>query len=333
MKLWKIILLAALVAALFGGRLAARARIPQRALGAEPQTGAITYDGLERSFVFYVPDPAPSRPAPLVMVLHGGGGTAEHAMDVMTEGRWNELADRDGFIVVYPQGVDNLWNDCRADGESSGADDSGFLVALAGYFSRRYPVDASRVYAAGHSNGAMMSQRLALEHPGVFAAVFSNTGPLPALSECAPARGPVSVMFLAGTADPMIPFEGGEVDPPGNGDHGTVLSAAATVAAWTRALSATGAPEVIHVPDIVPGDGSTITISSYTGLGGELRYYQADGGGHGWPSPTQFPPAEQLRKGKKNQDIVACDEAWAFFQRHPRAPLPHRLALPVLGGL
>jgi polyhydroxybutyrate depolymerase len=295
-----------------------RSEAAQRAAAATqstPVAATISVDGLTRSFISYIPARLPDGPVPLVFMLHGGGGSAESVMTNTTEGRWNELADRDGFIVVYPDALDNIWNDCRVGNNTPQADDVAFIEALIEHHAQRHLIDRQRIYAAGHSNGGMMAMRLAIELP--LAAIYANTSALPVDSECAAPPRPVSVMFLAGTADPIVPFGGGVVNLPSGSTGSLVLSAEATVAVWVRALGATSAPYVTQLPNLVVGDGSTLTLTVYTGVdGSEMRYYRADGGGHGWPAPTQFPPAQQLINGRKNQDIVGADEGWAFFQRH-----------------
>ena len=257
------------------------------ASAAEPRQGSIGHGGLNRTYIYYVPEVLPGTPRPLVFVLHGGGGTARQAMEIMTESRWNELADRDKFIVVYPQGVNNRWNDCRGDvpGGGSTADDVGFLSALIDDFAANYNIDVQRIYATGHSNGGMMSFRLAIELSDRIAAVYSNTGAMPAVNECAAPVNSVAIMYLAGTADPLIPFEGGPVVTRNGRGHGTVISAADTVGYWRSFLGTDNTPTVETVPDIVPGDDSAITIFRY-GNGAqdtEVVYYRVDGGGHGWP--------------------------------------------------
>ena len=288
---------------------------------ATPRSGQLVHDGVVRTYMYYVPDGLPDAPVPLVFMLHGGGGTSEVAMSDIAENRWNELADQYKFIVIYPQGVNNHWNDCRADYDGSTADDVGFIDALITRSSQNYRIDQNRIYATGHSNGGMMSMRLAIELSDRLAAVFSCAGPLAADSECRALQHPVSVMFLAGTADPVIPFDGGEIAAEAGG-HGTVLSANATVDYWTHFLGTDAAPTVTKIPDTATGDHSTVTIYRYdNGADGtEVLYYRVDGGGHAWPSPTQFSLAIRLIAGYKNQDMVACDEAWAFFQQHPKQP-------------
>lgn len=286
---------------------------------AQPQYLSLAYGGLERTFILYAPDNLPATPCPLVFMLHGGGGDAAGAMTNVTEYRWNELADSNEFIVVYPDGVSNRWDDCRGDASNqSSADDVGFIAALIEYVGAHYPLDTQRVYAAGHSNGGMMCLRLVMELSDRLAAVCVNCAGLAADSDCSGTQRPVSLLYCMGTADPIMPFNGGEinVNPPASG---TVLAAANTIALWTNAFLIPPLAEATKaLPNLVATDDSTVTEYDYQRpqSGVELVYLQVNGGGHGWPAPTQFPPAEIQTHGRKNQDIVLCDLAWEFFQRH-----------------
>ena len=107
------------------------------------QEGFITYDGLERRFTYYVPNGLPLTPAPLVFMLHGAGGDAETSV-VITQGRFNELADRDKAIVVYPEGVNARWNDCYQNPGRILPDDVGFISSLIDHFSSNYDIDTNR---------------------------------------------------------------------------------------------------------------------------------------------------------------------------------------------
>ncbi len=304
------------------GRTAVRVRRYQHrlaALSAAPQRGSLVHDGRIRTYTLYVPRALPAAPVPLVVMLHGGGGTGAGAM-AATEGRWNELAEQYGFVVVYPDGINHHWHDCRADESTSTADDVGFVRALVGAVAGQERIDLARVYAAGHSNGGMLSLRLGIEASDVFAAVASHAGLLAATSECAAPAQPVPLLLVAGTADPIMPFGGGLIRAPGGGNSGAVRSAAATVSAWLAAWPAAPAVTTTALPDLVPDDGSTVIRTDYTGAvpAREVLLYQVSGGGHGWQSPTPGAPLVQLLLGPKNQDLDGCDVTWAFFRHHSR---------------
>jgi polyhydroxybutyrate depolymerase len=180
----------------------------------ESRCESLSFDGRVRTYRVYAP-PGLHQPAPLLFVLHGGGGSGSN-MELMTHRDFNRVADRDGVLVVYPDGVGRNWNDGRSDVRSEAmqknVDDVGFLRALVRTLSARYRVDAKRVYSTGISNGGFMSLRLACDAADVFTAVAPvaanlsvDLGP-----RCKPSR-PVSVAMLNGTEDPLVPWGGGTV--------------------------------------------------------------------------------------------------------------------------
>jgi len=290
---------------------------------------SLSSGGLLRTALLYVPDNLPAKACPLVLMLHGAGGSGTNAMSSETEYRWNQLADTSQFLVAYPDGVSNRWHDCRADASNQlPTDDVGFLSALIDHIDTLHTVDTRRVYAAGHSNGAMMCLRLAMELSDRIAAVCVNSGSLAAVSDCARLSRPVSLIYCMGTADPIIPFTGGEINLSAPAS-GTVLPASATLTFWTSSLSIPPIPERTNTyPDLVGTDRSTVTEYDYQRAqnGAELVYLQVNGGGHGWPAPTQFSLARILLSGRKNQDIFLCDLAWNFFQRHTLGGPPLRIS-------
>ena len=184
--------------------------------GTPPPTGAswgqLTSGDRERTYRLFVP-PAydPRTPAPLVFVLHGGGGSGEV---VARQTRFDREAESGGFIAVYPDGVVGAdgarnWADGRPGlcVERNGVDDVGFLTDLIDVVAAAYSVDPARVYATGISNGAFMSYRLACERAERIAAIAPVAGTL-TVAPCAPSR-PVSVLHIHGTADRYVPLAGG----------------------------------------------------------------------------------------------------------------------------
>ena len=187
--------------------------------------------GRPRDYVLHVPADLPAGPRPLVLELHGGGGTADNVerltgLQVETDPR--------GWLVARPNGVDRQWNDGRPE-VRAGIDDVAFLSAVIDDVAGRTPVDPDRVYATGISNGALMSGRLACELSDRIAAIgqVAGTQGVEAAAGCHPSR-PVSVMVISGTADPLVPFGGGPIGPVlGFGRRrGTVVGAEAHVASW-----------------------------------------------------------------------------------------------------
>jgi polyhydroxybutyrate depolymerase len=288
-----------------------------------PQTLSINYAGIERTYIVYAPIGLPSAAVPLVLMLHGGSGTSQDVMEGTVEGKWNQIADREKLIVAYPQGLTaggrTGWNDCRNDKSTATiTDDVGFLSEVVNAISGRYSVDAQRVYASGHSNGAMMALRLGIEASQKFAAIHSNSGLVAAVSKCPTPTKPISVMLSTGTLDPIVPYLGGAVQEGSATGNGTVLSAANSVAYFTNLNGLTAAPLSSSYSDIVTTDASTVTSFTYGGgtNGTEVLFLRENGAGHAWASANPLTLLMQAIVGKKNQDIDTSEEAWKFFKRH-----------------
>ena len=161
----------------------------------------LDWNGLERVYGVYVPAAAVD-PAPLVFLLHGGGGSASKTWDQEHGRSWKSLADEHGFVLVLPEGLsdpDDLaahrWNDCRTGLDSAviatTEDDVGFVVQLIAEISETTSIDSARIYATGASNGGMMTYRLAVEAGEQFAAAAAIIANLPDPSECSTSTSPI----------------------------------------------------------------------------------------------------------------------------------------------
>jgi len=289
---------------------------------------ALLVDGRARGYAVYAPDSlGPS--APLVFLLHGGGGSVARTWDQEVGRSWRRLADAHGFLLVLPQGradpgdpEAHHWNDCRtgiADPDAASTlDDVGFVGALVAALEGRYGVDPERVYATGASNGGMMSYRLAFELGDRLAAIAAVIANLPEPSECKAPTASLPVLIMNGTDDPLMPFEGGCVASR-RCDRGRVASTQATVAFWVNLNGASSPPRVEALPDRERRDGSTVTRLTYPHVAGpEVVLYRVDGGGHTVPGDARIPFVQRLVVGGKNRDIDGPEEIWRFFERHAR---------------
>jgi polyhydroxybutyrate depolymerase len=278
--------------------------------------GSLTSGGFERTYLYRLPatlEPA-DKPWPLVIALHGRGGDGAGQESLS---HLSDVADREGFIVVYPDGVDKSWADGRpgSPAEEQGVDDVAFVSDLIDHFVATEGADPGRVFVAGMSNGGMMSYRLACDLSGKVAAV----GPVAGLmytglaDTCAPGR-PVPILLFAGTADPIMPYAGG---PVGSDTGGDVLSAADTLARWAALDGCTDSAEKTSEPDAAPDDGTTVTRDAHTACdqGAEARLYTIEDGGHTWPGGDQYLNEKII--GKTSRDLDASDVLWSFFQSHP----------------
>jgi polyhydroxybutyrate depolymerase len=274
--------------------------------------GEIQHGGLTRTYTLHVPSSLNgSSLAPLVLVLHGGGG-AGPSTERMTG--FSDLADRRGFIAVYPNGVDRRWNDARGEVARQDVDDVGFLTALVEHVRRTLPIDPRRIYAAGISNGAMMSYRLACERSETFAAIGPVAGamPEPLGPRCSPSR-PVALVAINGTEDPLVRWGGGPVAR----NRGRTMSVPESVALWTRLNGCPSPATVTQEPDRDPADGTRVRRETREPCreGASVVLYAVEGGGHSWPGSTR---SRLPLTGRLSRDINATDVIWGFFESHPK---------------
>jgi polyhydroxybutyrate depolymerase len=240
----------------------------------------MSFGGLDRTYRLYIPAGLPSR-APLIVMLHGGFGSAEQAERAYG---WNQLADGAKFVVAYPDGVGRAWNvgGCCGRPGRENIDDVGFITAVVGDVSANVEIDAARVYATGISNGGMMSYALACD-TGTFAAI----GPVAAtqLDPC-PAPLATSAMHIHGTDDRLIRYDGG----PGSGVARIDGPAVADLNAFWRNVDQCQ-------PPVVTTDGPVTTSTADCADGRSVVLVTVDGGGHEWPP-------------------FATQTLWQFFAAH-----------------
>ncbi len=252
------------------------------------QLAHITVEGVQRAYVIVRPaNIDPARPAPLVIALHGY--TLTSAWMESNTG-FDDEATNAGFVVVYPQGINNSWNAGTCCGHNAG-DDVSFISDLIDLMIRDAGVDPRRVFVTGMSNGAAMAQRVACELADRVTAVASISGSL-LIDQCVPSR-PISVLEIHGTDDSVIPFEGGFTS--GLGEFPSTMSVMET---WERADRCAESPAVTRT-------GIT-TISTWGACqSGVLVTLDAiSGGKHVWFGPNH---------GRGEPD--ATQTVWSFFSR------------------
>jgi len=290
------------------------------------QRTSIIHDDLKRTFNIHVPSFYDnSKQYPLVLALHGKGSNGL-GMILLSRRGFNTLADRDGFIMVYPDGIELNWNDGRMDEESNdrahreNIDDVGFISALIDYMIGDFNVDEKRVYVTGISNGAIMSYRLACELSPRITAIAPVDGSISSLMfpECHPSRA-VSVLAINNLNDPLVPYEGGDINSKIRRIKlGKVLSVDESIGFWVHHNECSTVPVVSEEPDKDPTDGTRVTRKHYTGgaEGTEVILYSIDGGGHTWPGGVQYLPAWII--GRTSRDLDANEVIWQFFKKHSR---------------
>jgi polyhydroxybutyrate depolymerase len=285
--------------------------------GVRAEGATLTVGGVVRTYVLHVPAKLAAR-VPLVLAFHGHGGTGE-GMERLSG--FDALADRDGFIVAYPSGVDRGWTDDRFTAPGM-PDDLAFTAALLDSLEARYPIDRSRVYAAGMSNGAIFAESLACKLGDRFAAVAAVAGalPVPDRAGC-PASQPVSVVQINGTLDPVLPFAGGPIGTFGT--RGSVLSVPDTIAFWAAHDACASAPNVSLLAIREPSDGTSVRREEHAGCrdGTSVLAYSVIGAGHVWPGGTQYLPPSFIGRGTDQFDATSA--IVSFFMEHSR-PAPSR---------
>ena len=276
---------------------------------------SLVHAGRKRTLRLYVPA-GHSEPLPVVLVLHGGGGTGG-GMEWLTRRGFNRIADRDGAIAVYPDGIDHGWNDGRSANRSAAdaaVDDAGFLRALPLELAMLHPIDRARLYVPGISNGGMMSYRLACDAAQVFAAaapVAANMA-MEREGKCRPARA-VPMLIMDGVDDPIMPWKGGPIRVLWM-TRGTVLSAEESAARWL-ALDHCGAFAPQPVIEANPADGTAAALrSARCAADTEVRLYEIRGGGHTWPRGEPYLSSHIV--GRVSQALDANETIWAFFREH-----------------
>jgi len=278
----------------------------------------LDFGGRTRSYILHLPPTISStKPVPLVVNLHGGGGNAKSALE---QTGFNAEADRNGFIVVYPNGTGAphpllnamgrgeyySWNagTCCGYAVQHRVDDVGFIRALIATLERQYPIDRKRIYATGISNGGMMAYRLACEMSDTFAAIGVVSGVLTDNS-CRPAQ-PVPVIHFHGTADQNVPLLGGV--GPKSVDKTPKPPVMDTIDFWIKRDGASPQPQVTRF--------GSITKRVYAAANGsaEVVFYLIAGGGHAWPGGKQMLSILD----KPTMEISATQLIWQFFAAHPK---------------
>lgn len=267
--------------------------------------GTISIGPLQRTYQLHVPAGL-DHPSGLVLNLHGAGATGSGQAAVTG---FNAVADAHGFAVVYPDGIDQSWADGRGASvpDRQGVDDVGFLVALAERLVQEYRIPPGRVFATGMSAGAFMVNRLACQRADVVAAIAPVAGTLGSGFPCGPSQ-PVSVLQVHGTADPVVPFNGGPM--VGRGGPSDIVSAPATAQRW-RDIGGCPAP-------VESSTGPEVQQFASSGCRGgtEVVFVQIDGGGHTWPAGIFALPEHAV--GSTSQAFNASQATAQFFAAHGR---------------
>ena len=266
--------------------------------------GSIVSSGQKREYLLYVPGSYDrTKPTPLVISMHGAGGWPVQQMELS---EWNRLAQSQRFIVVYPSGIESagprIWHVESGGGEGR---DVTFISELIDKLEAAYNIDPSRIYANGISNGGGMSFVLSCTLSNRIAAVgmVAAAQTLP-WNWCTDRRA-VPMIAFHGTADPMVPYNGGAswVAPE------SFPGVSTWAAKWARRNRCGPNP----VESAVAAD---VTRREYTNCAenAAVVLYIIKGGGHTWPGGQPMP---EWFVGPTSRGIDATSQMWAFFREHP----------------
>jgi polyhydroxybutyrate depolymerase len=266
-----------------------------------------------RSWTLYVPSSYdPSVPSPLVLLLHGRGGSAASQAYISD---FKTVAEREGLIAVFPDGLNHEWNYVRNMPSYEGIgpqDDDAFLNGLIDDLSLELNIDQQRVYVTGYSNGGFMAQRLACTQQERYAAIASvaATGSY-GLPELCEGRDHKPVMYIHGTEDEIVPWDG-QLSQAADGSSFYISAPMSrTIGFWAnhnecgdeldqRDLEQTSELSQTRVLRVTgcPNDGLVII-------------YMVSGGGHVWPGIRET----EAFLGYSSEDFNASDVIWNFFDQ------------------
>jgi polyhydroxybutyrate depolymerase len=267
----------------------------------------INVDGATRKFETYIPSVSNAiDKLPVIISLHGRLGTGK---GMMSFADFRSMAQREKIIIVCPDGIDKSW----ADGRQTPAgkkkiDDVKFIDQLISYILNTYHADAKRIYVTGMSNGGFMASRLACELNNRIAAV-AIVGASMAMNMDYKPNKPMPVMYIQGTKDPLVPFDGGSIKS-GAGEaygHADVLSL------WATTDHCDKKPVITNLADDAH-DGTSVIKEEYSSAKSNIKVigYTITDGGHTWPGGSQYLPKFLI--GSVSHNLNACEVIWDFFK-------------------
>lgn len=280
-----------------------------------------------RNYLLALPDTLPAGKHPLVILLHGHSGSAQQLLGQERTAAplsvWLSIADRDGLLIAAPNGAKGSdgrqgWHDCRADAsENPQSDDVGFIQAIISREIAEHNADPNRIFVMGMSNGGIMAFRLAQELSSKLAGIAAISASMAADSNCTAIRSQLSVLIIAGTSDPLVPYAGGDVHFVSSATRGTVIGAEQSAEHW-------------RVGDTLPATPSSVSTFAHQGTdntsaektvwgsnpyGLQVELIRVVKGGHIEPSISQRYRWLYTRiVGMQNGDLETAEEAWHFFK-------------------
>lgn len=266
-------------------------------------TDSVLIEGHYRSFMYNLPA-VDIKNGSLMFIMHGSGGSSTDMIKRTTT--LEAMSAKDKLLVVYPNGYQHYWNECRkysnAAANKEDVNEGAFFTAMINYFQKKYGISTSKVFASGFSGGGHMSYKLAATMPGKIKAIAAVVANLPdsASCDCKLSGKAKPVLIINGTEDATNPYNGGEMFI-NNASFGVVLSTEKTFAYWAKLAGYNGAPEKTLLPDTDPTDKKTIEKYSYQQKNKPaITLLKVVGGHHDYPN-----------------DIDVWVYAWEFFKALP----------------
>ena len=266
------------------------------------------HDGIAREYMLYIPNTIKPH-APLIFVLHGLGSTNSHIRDYS---QMDLVANKNGFVVCYPQGTgstkntihtkkgSSFWNVGYEIHKNEVVDDVSFLTSLAIYLQQEYDLDPEKTFCTGMSNGGDMSYLLGCQAPEVFKAIASITGCMMEwIYKSCDNNSPIPVFQIHGTKDNITYYDG---DIKNRDRWGAYLGVESTIQFWVDHNMCS--KSIIDTIGFVNNESRYIIREKF--LNGidenEVWLYKVIDGGHDWVQKS-------LEK-----DFNTSEEIWKFFE-------------------
>jgi polyhydroxybutyrate depolymerase len=277
----------------------------------------INVDGLQRNYIIHLP---PSFKAlnklPIIFALHGGGGTAKGAVPFYD---LEPLADKNNFIIVYPDAVNKAWSipgmASRVKGLDTTVNDLHFMNALLDTMIANYKADPAKVFCTGISRGAMFSYYLADAMNARITAIAAVCGGISKTEEQTYSlKKPIPVLIINGTADPLVKYDGryGTLNKRNKGDEDADMLPTEDLVKKVVSLDNCNAvPQKLSVPDADRYDGCTETEYIYDDNDVKVDFIKIENGGHTWAGSTQYLPKFLI--GRLCRDFNASQKVFDFF--------------------
>jgi polyhydroxybutyrate depolymerase len=255
-----------------------------------------------RTYYFYIPKSyRPDHPIPLVLVFHGDEGSGRSISNVT---RFNKLAEKKGFMAVYPDGINRKWS--LKSNSKGKVNDVLFVGALIDHLQSHINIDSHKVYATGFSRGGILTQALACKLPDKIAGFASVAGSLPVRfkNNCRP-QSPISMLMINGTNDQDVRYEGDD-----HTQRGALLPITAMVNFWRSHDRCTAWNQSRQF------SSDKVQTSLYSGCRQNSEVWQLAvvNGGHFWPGGAST--NHRLNRFNHRLRLNASETIWQFFQRH-----------------